>query len=444
MKAEKILLSLGIIVLPILVGCTMISSEPTALPWIPTVTPEPTTITPTIDVPAFDPQVPVVSATPTIVNNNPAPSNTPAATTTVPTQTPSPIPQPTSTPTPSAVQQIISVITPDENAIVENPLQLSGQVAVMPFEGTLVIRIFDAQDQLVAETPIIAQGELGKSGTFEATISYGGSPGPGRLEIYDFSPIDGSILASATVPVTLGGFTGGGYIEIPQPQASVPLPLHILARTGIPGQEVNVVLSWVDGTKMIQPNKVLQGKDGRGLVITTMDRESTITYPTTQQAMVEIMDANGYTLAQQHITLLGPNDPNLMTTNVFWVVNDNVQVQAILIPHTLGIGRASLEALLWGPAPNNSTGISSAIPSPNEILSYPGRTEAWGEYVKLNNLAIIDGVAHADFSIELAANPGGAMRVTLIRAQIEQTLLQFSTVNNVSITIDGRDGLLEP
>ena len=47
----------------------------------------------------------------------------------------------------------------------------------MPFEGTLVIRIYGAQDQLVAETPIIAQGELGEPGTFEATIAYGGSPG---------------------------------------------------------------------------------------------------------------------------------------------------------------------------------------------------------------------------------------------------------------------------
>jgi hypothetical protein len=442
MKIIKVLAAV-IILLPLLLGCTKWAVEPTPLPWIPTVTPEPVTPSPTVEMPVFNPTDSEASPTPTVQNPMPEPSNTPSPTT-IPTHTPNPTSEPTPTFTPEVVQQEITILTPIEDAIVENPVSITGQVAVMPFEGTLVVRIYDAQNQLIAEAPIIAEGEIGKPGTFKATISYGGSPGTGRIEILDYSPKDGSLLASADVKVSLGGFVGGGYFEIPQPQASVPLPLHILARTGIPGQSMEVVLTWVDGTKIVQSNKVLQGKDGRGLILTTLDLDGNATYPNTQQASLEIISTNGLTLAQQQVIILGPNDPNAMVTNVFWVVGEQVQSQLIRVPRTLGIGRASLEALLWGPAGDNIAGFSSAIPSAEEVLSFQGRTAEWGERVTLNSLAIIDGIAHADFSVEMLANPGGALRVSLIRSQIEQTLLQFSTVNGVSITINGRDGLLEP
>ncbi|TFG72857.1 MAG: hypothetical protein E4H27_01835, partial [Anaerolineales bacterium] len=434
---------LWLAMLPLILGCAFFGVEPTPLPWIPTVTPEPVTPTPTVDIPVFNPPTATQTATSPNEDKTPLPDHTP---TEIPilTQTPSPTPQPTPTATPGIIPQVITVMTPIENAIVDNPIQIKGTVANMPFEGTLVVRVFDRLEQLVAEIPMIAQGELGGPGGFEASIAYGGSPGAGRIEIFDFSPKDGSILASATVNVTLGGFAGGGYFEVPQPQTNNPLPLYVLARTGIPGQDVNVVLEWVDGTKIIQTNKVLQGKDGRGMVITTLDSDPAVPYPHTQQAVVSVLSETGLTLAQQQIQILGANDPNSMATNVFWVVGENVQAQAIVIPRTLGIGRASLEALLWGPAPNNSLGYTTAIPTASDVLSYQGRTANWGERVVLNSLAIIDGIAHVDFSIELTAHPGGAMRTGLIKAQIEQTLLQFSTVNGVSITIDGRDGLLEP
>ena len=57
---------------------------------------------------------------------------------------------------------------------------------------------------------------------------------------------------------------------------------------------------------------------------------------------------------------------------------------------------------------------------------------------------LVDGVARADFSKELLANAGGAARMSLIRQQIEQTLLQFSTVNQVIITVEGQEGALGP
>jgi spore germination protein GerM len=56
-----------------------------------------------------------------------------------------------------------------------------------------------------------------------------------------------------------------------------------------------------------------------------------------------------------------------------------------------------------------------------------------------------EGVAHADFSPELDRQVGGSCRVQAIRAQIENTLLEFPTVNDVVISINGRtEDILQP
>lgn len=62
----------------------------------------------------------------------------------------------------------------------------------------------------------------------------------------------------------------------------------------------------------------------------------------------------------------------------------------------------------------------------------------------LKSLVIVNGVAEADFSIELNAHSGGAEQVVQIRQQIEATLRQFRTISDVSITVNGQPALLEP
>jgi spore germination protein GerM len=115
------------------------------------------------------------------------------------------------------------------------------------------------------------------------------------------------------------------------------------------------------------------------------------------------------------------------------------------VPRTVRIGTAALNELLWGPPPPNLAGFSTAIPTPEEVLRYPGRASDWGERVRLRSLTIVDGVATADFSKELRAYGGGSLRVMLIRGQITQTLRQFPTVHTVRIAIEGQtEGVLEP
>jgi len=65
--------------------------------------------------------------------------------------------------------------------------------------------------------------------------------------------------------------------------------------------------------------------------------------------------------------------------------------------------------------------------------------------VTLRQLTIVDGVATADFSKEMQAYGGGSLRVTLIRQQIEQALMQLPDVHAVIIAVEGEtEGVLQP
>lgn len=99
------------------------------------------------------------------------------------------------------------------------------------------------------------------------------------------------------------------------------------------------------------------------------------------------------------------------------------------VPRTGAPARAALEELLKGPTEAEvAAGARTSIPAG----------------VRLTALSIVSGVAHADFSSELLAAAGGSCRVAAVRAQIESTLRQFSTVRDVRVTVAGRVDALEP
>jgi len=409
-------------------GCGILGDRPTPLPWMPTKTP-----TSTVG--------PQTAATATPVAVVPAETATPTPPNITPTSTPTP--RPTDTPAPAG--QVITLEAPAPGQTVENPIRLRGRAKILPFEGTLVIRVIDSAGQIVAEVPIIADGTIGGPATFEATVAYGGIPGPGRVEVLDISARDGSILAKATAQVTLVGISGDGFVEQPVPRADVTLPIKLLARVGTPGQDVNVTVAWDDGTQFAHVFTTLAGLDGRGLLVVPLDVvDPGFSHPATQNGTIEIHTIEGTPLAWQPVHILAPDDPGTMSTNVYWVIDESIVAQQIRIPRTLGIGRASLEALLWGPVPQNDRGYTTLIPGPEQILAYAGRSPEWGERPELRDLTIEGGIAYADFSLELSAHAGGALLTTLIRGQIEATLTQFSTVDGVVISINGVTGVLEP
>jgi len=413
-------------------GCGILRDRSTPPPWLPTETP-PASIVPQAAATATP-----VAATPTETTTLTPPSVTPTAAPTL-----SPTPRPTDTPAPA--EQVITLDVPAPGQTVANPIQLRGRTKVLPFEGTLVIRVIDSTGQVVAETPITADGTIGGPAAFEATVAHGGIPGPGRVEVLDISARDGSIIAKATAQVTLVGISGSGHVEQPASRADVTLPIGLLARVGTAGQEVNVTVTWDDGTQFSHVFTVLAGLDGRGLLVVPLGvGDPGFSHPATQNGTIWLNTIEGSPLAWQPVRILAPDDPGTVGTNVYWVIDETVVAQRIRIPRTLGIGRASLEALLWGPVPQNDRGYTTLIPGPEQALAYAGRSPEWGERPVLRDLTIRGGIAYADFSLELGAHAGGALLTSLIRQQIEATLTQFSTVSGVVISINGVTGVLEP
>lgn len=233
----------------------------------------------------------------------------------------------------------------------------------------------------------------------------------------------------------------------PAAGAQATLPLHILARLGRPGDQVVARLRWRDGTELMRVFPLLRGEDGQGLLIATMGwmTEGPPPQPPTQPATLEIYGGSGALQARQPLIVLSAADPATQVVTVYWVAGEQTIPAQIRIPRTPQIGAAALNELLWGPAPGNPAGFSTALPTPAQVLSYPGRGADWGFRVTLRKLTITSGVATADFSRELRAYGGGSLRVRLIRAQITQTLKQFSTVRDVRIAIEGQtEGVLEP
>lgn len=423
-----------------LTGCSLLGGKPTELPWRPTETAS-ATVAPLL-APTATPVSPTSAAT------QPLPTPTIGAATATQTRSPQPtasMATPTSSPlgTAAPAEQFITLEIPVAGQQVENPLVVRGSARFYPFEGTLVVRVFDARDQLAAEVAIIAQGDYGQTASFLASIPYGGVPGRGRVEVLEFSPRDGSPTAVAAQSITLSGFPGRGYIELPTPLTKATLPIGILARVGAPGQQVRASVVWEDGTRITSTHTLLHGLDGRGLLVAPLDA-ALVDHPATQPGAVEITTPEGSPLAWQPLTILHPDDAGTMPTKVYWVRDGEIVSQALRVPRTPGIGRASLDRLLWGPIPGNADGFTSAIPSAADVLAYPGRDSTWAERVTLRQLSIVNGVAYADFSLELNAHAGGAEQSVHIREQIEATLRQFATVDSVVITVNGQPALLEP
>lgn len=100
------------------------------------------------------------------------------------------------------------------------------------------------------------------------------------------------------------------------------------------------------------------------------------------------------------------------------------------VPKTVGVGRAAIEALLRGATKGEiNQGFFSSI--------NPG--------VRVQSLTIENGVAKVDFNEQLEYQVGGSCKVAAIRAQITDTLKQFSSINEVIISINGRtEDILQP
>lgn len=94
------------------------------------------------------------------------------------------------------------------------------------------------------------------------------------------------------------------------------------------------------------------------------------------------------------------------------------------IPATDAVARAAIEQLLEGPtAEEKKEGYFTSL----------------NRGVSIRKLDIHQGTAWVDFGKAFDEGVAGSCRVEAIRAQVEQTLLQFESVRSVRITVEGRD-----
>ncbi len=373
-------------------------------------------------------------------------------------ETPGAVPPTPTPPLPTAVPPTVEPTPPPDGIVlakpqagdaVFSPVEVRGTVSLMPFENTLLGRVYDARGALVGAGPIEVVGDIPGPGTFAGRIPFSvGEPGPGKVEVADISPKDGTVEYRAVVDVLLAVEEFTGTIEVPTANAEATLPLHILARVGKPGDQVMATLRWADGQELSRRYILLEGEDGGGLLVESLWWDADVPplpFPATQPAALEIRRADGTLLARQELTVISWDDPEAQTVTVYFLLGEVPTPVKLYVPKTVRVGTAALEELLWGPPTFSEAGFITALPLPREVLSYPGRGPDWGPRVRLLNLTIEDGVALADFSRELKAYGGGSARVLAISEQITRTLLEFPTVQRVVIAIEGEtEGVLEP
>lgn len=148
-----------------------------------------------------------------------------------------------------------------------------------------------------------------------------------------------------------------------------------------------------------------------------------VTFKKEEAAMMKNKEIESQTMTLRVYFGNTVNDPQALDCGKTYPVSRTV-------PKTSTVGRRALEELLKGPTEAEKTlGYSTSIK----------------EGAKIQRLLIQEGVAEVDFNEALQSGVGGSCKVAMIRSQITSTLKQFSTVENVVISINGRSqDILQP
>lgn len=398
--------------------------------------------------PAAAPSSP--TAQPTLVADQAVPTMVPtqAVPSIMPTQA-LPTAPATGTPTPD---KIITIAEPAAGSILEQTVTVRGTTNFWPFEATLAGQVKDAQGNILGMGPLMVQApDIGQGGPFEGTLSFTppAEAQTGTLEIFEASAKDGSIVVQQTVAVQLGRPVTSSRIQLDSPAAdvAVTLPLHVAFRGANGNDRLRARLRWSNGTVLEQTVPVVLGTDGVGYGVANLQWNTESMPPPTPAgaATFELVDDNDVLLKQVTVRVLA--DDATQVVDVAWSSGDmhDLIVFKQRIGRTPQVASAALRELLNGPPEGNAAGAQTALPTVEDIVTFPGRQGDWGYEVILHKLTITNGVATANFSRELRAYGGGAARVQMIRQQIERTLRQFPSVQQVVIQIEGDSvGVLEP
>lgn len=263
----------------------------------------------------------------------------------------------------------------------------------------------------------------------------------------DFRIERGNIGADAARMANKAEHSDTAAIQLPAPNTTHTLPLHIVARFKGDDLQVEGEIKWSDGTFFTNTLQVLR-EDGDPIIVDSMNWlvESEPPKPATNAATLTLRKQNGEVIATQNLNILYYNDPNITRVELYFL-DDFEELQRLRrgVPKTQAVAAAAIQELLWGMDPSDLTGFVSVLPTPQEVLTYIGREHTWGPRVTLRSLVINNGVATVNLSREINAYGGGSARVGNMYRQIESTLKQFPTVQQVRLAVEGEtEGILQP
>ncbi len=348
--------------------------------------------------------------------------------------------------------RIINIVEPQPGVALDGTIVVRGSTNFWPFEATLVAQLKDAGGNVLGIAPVMVQApDIGQGGPFEGVVEFTAPTESqvGSLEVFEASAKDGSIVVLQSVPVQIMAAAASVGIQVDSPREgqAITLPLHVALRGAAPGEPLIVRITWGNGTMLEQSVPVVSGPDGVGYAVANVHWNTESAPPPTPSgdATFELVRGDGTVVKRVAVQVLPEEATQLV--DVVWADPSlqDVIVFKQAIERSPQVATAALRELLNGPPDGNAAGATSALPTLKEILSYPGRRQDWGYEVKLLKLTIVDGVATANFSDELRAYGGGSARVLMIRHQIERTLLQFPSVEQVVIEIEGQSAdVLQP
>lgn len=232
------------------------------------------------------------------------------------------------------------------------------------------------------------------------------------------------------------------------PSATISVSGRIRVYMPDPGDVVGLPLEISGDGQLFEGAWNYRIRDARGVVI--LER-----YATAGEA-----DLDGFRSFRELVNYPAPRT-STGTVEVFtYSARDGSEQDLVKIPVTFGAAESMLVKVFFQePAemppdrcdkveptfrriPRTTTPLAAAI---NELLLGPdgveartGLTTSINSGVKLQRAVIEGGVAKLDFNEMLLAGAEGSCKVTAFRTQIEATALQFTSVRDVVITVNGR------
>ena len=179
----------------------------------------------------------------------------------------------TPTEPPGGANAFITIVQPGQGAVLPVPesIPIRGQAGGL-FENNVVVQAFDSEGTLLAEEPTtIDTGEPGGTGNWEVSMVIPVQPGTkGLIFANSTSPVDGSIVASASVEVTYGEPVATvNEVKIDQPKDGTVLDTNLPVTVSGTGQglfENNVVVEAVAGNSdvLVQEPTTMQTEEVGG------------------------------------------------------------------------------------------------------------------------------------------------------------------------------------